>query len=210
MPNLFKSGLTFKFKNRFFQLVEIEVGADNSFYFLPLQPEAQVGERIRTSNTQADQLHLMLDEIESGGFPVRKISRHPSGYYHSKDVRGSGGNRAKNGLRGARMDDHKYYPFLVIGPQRIENLDEKKLAPTHHIIIELPNEIEPFTVQFAWCARDASIDVHFAPSELLGSGMVVVDHQNLRFRLCIALVNIRLSAGITQTEFPARTFYIVR
>ncbi|MCA8995015.1 MAG: hypothetical protein KDA88_23765, partial [Planctomycetaceae bacterium] len=134
-----RSGIVFSYRGRQFKLVDIEWGADNSFYFMPRQHDAEVGQRICTEHRDDGRLVLNIDQVQSGCFPTRKISRHTSGYFHIKDVVGRGGNREKDGLIGPSFKEMGgFYTFLVICPQAIETLVcVDKPEPTH-VIVQLP------------------------------------------------------------------------
>ena len=90
---ILRTGIVFDYGGKYYKLVDIEWGSDNSFYFLPYRHEAEFGERLKTETDVQGKIILRLDKIEKDSFPTKKISRHPSGFFHLKDVTGSGGQR---------------------------------------------------------------------------------------------------------------------
>jgi hypothetical protein len=115
-----KTGIVFKHKSKHRKLVDITWGADNSFYFMPCTDDAQIGERIKAERDSEGRVVINIDEVQTGCFPTKKISRHPSGYFHIKDTAGAGGRREKDGLIGLAFKDiDGFFVFLVACPQAI-------------------------------------------------------------------------------------------
>ena len=205
------TGIVFDFRSHYFKLVDIEWGKDNSFYFLPYQHEAEVGTRLKVEVDDTGQMLLGINEIQSGHFPTRKITRHPSGYFHLKDVVGSGGNREKDGLIGpAFKDTDGFYVFLVACPQAIETLVEVEKPELTDIIVHLPDTIEPFTVQFAVWNKKVKVKIPIQRGEFLGNGVIGVSIDSLEYGLLIMFPNLRKTKPETISQFPVRTCYIVR
>lgn len=204
-------GIVFKYLSRHFKLVDIEWGTDNSFYFLPYRHEAEIGTRLKTRVDEFGRIILNVHEIETTNFPAKKISRHPSGFFHIKDVEGSGGNREKDGLRGpAFKETDGFYVFLVACPQSIEKLVEVQKPDLTDIIAELPDGIEPFTVQFAVWNKNVRVSMPLSPGKYLGNGAITVTNENLEYGMVIMFVNVENTTPEHEAEFPARTCYIVR
>lgn len=204
-------GLVFHFRSKYYKLVDIEWGLDNSFYFLPQRHESEIRTRLKTEVDESGLIALDLDEIEGNHFPGRKISRHPSGYYHIKDVVGAGGLREKDGLTGpAFKDTGGFYVFLVACPQAIETLVEVDAPGTTDIIAKLPDEIEPFTVQFAVWDKAVNVKIPMTPGKYLGDGVIVVANESLKYGMIIMFVNVTNMTPDLPHPFPARTTYIIR
>jgi hypothetical protein len=206
-----KTGITFHYLDRYFEFVDIELGNDNSFYFLPKQHEIELGDRIITSLDGQGNIMLKVDEIRQSGFLRRKISRHPSGYYHIKNVVGKGGSRQQDGLRGlpfAQMGG--FHAFLVLAPQEISTLPEVVSPDPSHVTTHLPDSVEPFTVQFAVRDKNCTVDLDFKAGELLGGGVISIVPEQHQFGLVIMLVNLGVIDASTKPQFPIRTFVIVR
>lgn len=206
-----KSGIAFGFRGKFFKLVDFEWGKDNSFYFMPRQHDAQIGERITTEKDENGQLYLQTTEVKTGCFPTKKISRHPSGYLHIKDTAGRGGNREKDGLIGpsfTQMDG--FYTFLVICPQSIENLVEVERPEPTDVTVNLPDNIEPFTVQFAVWDKKRAVKIPMQEGAFLGNGVVTLQIDALDHGLVMMFVNVSKASPDVEVLFPVRTCYIVR
>lgn len=207
---LLRTGIVFDYRGKYFKLVDIEWGPDNSFYFLPHKRDEEIGERLKTETDNIGTIRLSIDEIEKGCFPTKKISRHPSGYFHLKDVVGAGGKREKDGLTGPAFKDTNFYVFIVACPQEIDTLVQIEKPNPTEIIIHLPESIEPFTLQFAVWDKKNKIRIPFSPSELLGNGAIVIGNENQNYDLVIMLVNVEKTSPKVDVRFPKRTCYIVR
>lgn len=209
MGNL--TGIVFHFRSRYFKLVDIEWGKDNSFYFFPSQYKAEVGTRLKTEIDDVGRIVLSINEIQSGHFHTKKISRHPSGYFHIKDVVGPGGNREQDGLIGpAFKDTDGFYVFLVACPQAIDTLVEIEDPKPTDIIANLPDSIEPFTVQFAVKKKNVTVNIPTQSGEFLGNGVIGVNIDSLEYGLVIMFVRLGKTSPETIVTFPVRTCYIVR
>jgi len=205
------SRLVFQYRSRYFKLVDIEWGDDNSFYFLPCQHEAEIGTRLKTEIDESGNLNLKLNEVETNRFPTRKISRHSSGYIHIKDVIGSKGKRETDGLIGPAFKDVAgFYVFLLVFPQKIDSLVETEMPSATDMLIELPNSIEPFSVQFAVFDKKAKIKIPMSPGEYLGDGVIQVTHNSQEYGMIVMLANVQKTKSELVLNFPARTCYIVR
>lgn len=113
-----------------------------------------------------------------------EITRHPSGYFHIKDVVGRGGNREKDGLIGPAFKDiNGFYVFLVACPQAIDTLVETAKPESTDIIANLPDTIEPFTVQFAVWNKKSTVKIPARTDEFLGNGVIAIGIDNLDFGL---------------------------
>ena len=207
---LLQTGIVFDYRGKFYKLVDIEWGADNSFYFLPYRHDAEIGERLKTETDDAGTIRLSIDEIENGCFPTKKISRHPSGFFHLKDAVESGGKRERDGLIGPAFKDTDFYVFIVACPQAIDTLVQLEEPNPTDIIVHLPESIEPFTLQFAVWDKKNKIKIPFEPSELLGNGAIAIGNDNQDYGLVIMLVNVRIISPRVNVRFPKRTCYIVR
>jgi hypothetical protein len=205
-----KTGIVFKHKSKYRKLVDIEWGADNSFYFMPCTDNAEIGERIKTERDPEGRLVLSIDEVQVGCFPTTKISRHPSGYFHIKDTVGRGGRREKDGLKGLEFKDiDGFFVFLVACPQAIDALIETPNPDPTDVIVNLPEGIEPFTVQFALWDKTKNITIPVSNGQLLGNGAVTLAIDDLTFGLILMLFAVRKPAPETVVRWPARTCYIV-
>lgn len=205
-----KAGIVFLHKLKHRRLVDFEWGSDNSFYFMPCTDGAQVGERIKTDRDQGGGLLLSVNEIQTGCFPTTKISRHPSGYFHVKDTVGPGGRREQDGLVGPAFKDiDGYFVFLVVCPQAIDTLVEAQAPDPTDVVVSLPDEIEPFTVQFALWDKSKSVFIPVQNGQLLGNGAVRLAIDDQSFGLAIMLVAVGKSVAETVVRWPARTCYIV-
>jgi hypothetical protein len=205
------TGIVFHFRSKYFQLVDIQWGKDNSFYFLPHQHDAEVGERVKTELDEAGRLVLHPNELQSGCFPTKKISRKQSGFFHIKDVVGAGGNREKDGLRGAAFKDmNGFFVILAVCPQAIDTLVEIEKPELTDIVMNLPDPVEPFTVQFAVWDKKRPPRILGQPGEYLGNRVVAIGIDNLEFGLIVMFVNVKNLAPETVVPFPVRTCYIVR
>jgi hypothetical protein len=203
-----KSGVTFEYQQKLFSLVDFEWGKDNSFYFMPHQHEVEVGQRIVSNKDQNGNLKLNIKDVQSGCFPTKKISRHPSGYFHIKDTVGSSGNREKDGLIGPSFGEiDAFYTFLVICPQSIGTLVQVEQANPAHVIVHLPNLTEPFTVQFAIWDKKRNVSLPAPPETFLGNGVITLQIDNLDYGLVIMLPKVKTTFS---GDFPIRTCYIVR
>jgi hypothetical protein len=207
---LLRTGIVFDYCGKYYKLVDIEWGSDNSFYFLPYRYEAEFGERLKTETDEHGRVILSLDEIEKGGFPTKKISRHPSGFFHLKNAIGSGGKREKDGLIGPAFKNTEFYIFIVACPQAIDTLVQIEKPNSTDVIVHLPISIEPFTLQFAVWDKKNKIKIPFLPSELLGNGVIAIRNDNQDFGLVIMLVNVRKTSPEVVVRFPKRTCYIAR
>lgn len=205
-----RTGIVFDYQGSHYRLVDVEWGNDNSFYFLPHQHDAEVGQRIKTERDSVGRLVLHIDEIQAGCFPTKKISRHPSGYLHVKDVVGRGGNRERDGLIGPAFKDVQFFVFLVACPQAIDALVRIEKPEPTDIIVHLPAAIEPFTVQFAVWDKRQTVRVHTRPGELLGNGAITVQSDNLDYGLAIMLLNVAKTSPDISMRFPARTWYLIQ
>ena len=204
-------GIVFQFRSRFFKLVDIEWGADNSFYFMPCSYESELGTRLKTRTDDLGRILLNINEIETGHFPTRKITRHPSGYYHLKDVTGSGGKREKDGLVGpAFKDTPGFYVFLTALPQSIETLVEVQQPQPTDIIANLPDIIEPFIVKFAVWNKNVKIEMPMPPGKYLRDGVIAIKTESLEFGMVIMFENIEKSSPDVTANFPVRTCYIIQ
>src|SRR5262249_12712095 len=135
-----KTGIVFNHRSKHRKLVDISWGRDNSFYFMPCTADAQVGERIRAERDAEGRIVLSIDEVQTGCFPTRKISRHPSGYFHIKDTVGAGGRREQDGLIGPAFKDiDGFHVCLVACPQAIETLVETPSPDPSDVIVNLPD-----------------------------------------------------------------------
>ncbi len=205
------TGIVFQQRAKFFKLVDIQWGKDNSFYFLPRQHDAEVGSRIKTELDGAARMVLHVGEVQQGCFPTKKISRHPSGYFHIKDVVGRGGQREKDGLVGpsfAAIDG--FYVFLVACPQAIDTLVEVEKPEPTDVIAHLPDEIVPFTVQFAVWDKKKTVKIPNRPGELLGNGVIQLEIDDLDFGLVMMFIVVGKTSPEVVVPFPARTCYLVR
>jgi hypothetical protein len=207
---LLRTGIVFDYRSKYFKLVDIEWGSDNSFYFLPYKHDAEIGERLRIETDDTGTIRLSIDEIENGCFPTKKISHHPSGYFHLKDAVGAGGKREKDGLIGPAFKDTDFYVFILACPQAIDTLVQIEKPNPTEIIVHLPESIEPFTIQFAVWDKKKKIKIPFEPSELLGNGAIAIGNDNQDYGLVIMLVNVRKTSPEVDVRFPKRTCYIVR
>jgi hypothetical protein len=205
-----KTGIVFKHKAKHRKLVDVEWGTDNSFYFMPCTDNAQIGERIKTERDPEGRLVLSIDEVQAGCFPTAKISRHPSGYFHIKDTVGAGGRREKDGLIGPAFKDiNGFFVFLVACPQAIDTLVETPAPHPTDVIVNLPEGIEPFTVQFALWDKTKTISIPVQNGQVLGNGAVTLEIDDLNFGLVIMLMAVGKPAPDTVVRWPARTCYIV-
>lgn len=203
--------IVFHYRLKHFKLVDIQWGKDNSFYFMPHQHDSEVGTRLKTQWDKYGRLVLHIDEVQTDCFPTRKITRHPSGYFHIKDVVGRGGNREKDGLVGPSFKDgNGFYVFLVACPQAIDTLVELAKPEPTDIIANLTDSMEPFTVQFAVWEKKRAISMPTQTGEFLGNGVIALGIDNLDFGLVMMFVNIRKTVPGALVPFPVRTCYIVR
>ncbi|MBK9928100.1 MAG: hypothetical protein IPP66_22750 [Anaerolineales bacterium] len=204
-------GIIFSFQSHYYRLADIEWGADNSFYFLPSQHETEVGTRVKSYTEDSGRLVIKPNELEYGKFPTRKISRHQSGFYHIKDVTGSGGNREKDGLRGpAFRETSGFYVFLVACPQEINTMVKTEPDSNRDVIINLPDWIEPFSVQFAAHRKNVNIELKTRPGELLGDGVVQINNSNFEYGLIIFLLNVQKGKPDEVLRFPTKTFFLIQ
>lgn len=203
--------IIFSFQSNYYLLVNIEWGTDNSFYFLPAQHEAEVGTRVKSKIENSGELVIEPNELEYEKFPVRKISRHQSGFYHIKDVTGSGGNREKDGLRGpAFSETNGFYVFLVACPQEISTMVKAEPDLTRDVIIDLPEWIEPFSVQFAVHRKNVNVELRTRPGELLGDGVIQIANSNYEYGLVIFLLNVQKGKPDEVLHFPIKTFFLIQ
>ena len=205
-----KTGIAFKHKSKHRKLVDIGWGKDNSFYFMPCTDNAQIGERIKSERDPEGRLVLSIDEVQTGCFPTTKISRHPSGYFHIKDTAGAGGHREKDGLIGPAFKDiDGFFVFLVACPQSIETLVETPIPDPTDVIVNLPDGIEPFTIQFALWDKTKNVTIPVQPGQALGSSPLTLEIDDLDFGLVIMFLAVGKPTAETVVRWPARTCYIV-
>jgi hypothetical protein len=205
-----KTGIVFKHKSKHRKFVDIEWGTDNSFYFMPCTHSAQIGERIQTERDPEGRLALNIDEVQTGCFPTTKISRHPSGYFHIKDTMGAGGRREKDGLIGPAFKAiDGFFVFLVACPQSIETLVATPIPDPTDLIVNLPDGIEPFTIQFALWDKTKSVTIPVQPGQALGNSPVTLEIDSLDFGLVIMFLAVGQPTAETVVRWPARTCYIV-
>jgi hypothetical protein len=209
------TGLVFTFRSRYYKLLDVEWRTDtpdNSFYFLPRQHEDEVGNRIGMERDASGRLVLAIDTLNTGCFPMRKVSRHQSGVFHIKDTasRSRKGKREKDGLRGPAFQDIAFWTILAVAPQAIETLLEVPGPLPTDVQIHLPATVTPFTVQFAVWDKRTPIPPFPSGGDLLG-GIITIDIANKTHGLTISVLPVvKTSAPETPSCFPARTFYIVQ
>lgn len=205
-----KIGFVFNHKSKYRKLVDIGWGADNSFYFMPCTASAQIGDRIKSERDAEGRITLSIDEVQTGCFPTTKISRHPSGFFHIKDTVGRGGRREKDGLRGPAFKDiDGFFVFLVACPQAIDTLVETTTPDPTDVIANLPESIEPFTVQFALWDKTKNVTIPVKEGQALGEAPVTVEIDDHNFGLVIMLLGVGKPIRETLVRWPARTCYIV-
>ena len=203
-----KTGIVFNHKSKYRKLVDIEWGKDNSFYFMPCTADAQIGERIKSERDSEGRLVLSVGEVQTGCFPTKKISRHPSGYHHTKDVPGPGGRREKDGLIGPAFKDiDGFFIFLVACPQPIDTLVELPAPDPTAVTVTVPEDSEPFTVQFAIWDKRKALPTNFG--NVLGGGVVTLEIDDLNFGLVIMLKPVGKVTPETIVQWPARTCYLM-
>ncbi len=196
-------GVLFSQQGLFYKFLVIEFGSDNSFYFLPCQHDAEVGKRIKAKNSEHGSIQFDPSEVVSGCFPMRKISRHPSGYFHIKDVVGPGGRREIDGLKGPSFEQIKSsFIFLVACPQQINTMIKVDIPSENDLVIYLPDEIEPFTVQFAVWNKKVLPHQFASPDEMLGDNVVVMISKEYSYGLLLGLVKDPKNKPKYRNTFP--------
>ena len=205
-------GFVFGYGGKHYRLLDLQFGSDNSFYFIPSQHEAEVGQHLEWHTDENGVVVFDPSKVISGGFPTRKISRHPSGYLHIKDVVGPGGNREKDGLKGPAFSGiNGSHVILVAFPQRIDSLVEIGAPnPATDLVVGLPDSIEPFTVQFAVWDKKTPPDKFVWPQPILGGGGVVMQSNEQPYGLIAGLFAIAVTGPAVTVPFPQRTVYLVQ
>jgi hypothetical protein len=205
------TGLLFTYRSKQYKLLDVEWRtdkSDNSFYFLPHQHDCEIGKRLCTERDANGRLVIAIDKVMTGCFPTRKISRHESGFFHVKDTasRSRGGKRETDKLRGPAFKDIAFWTILVVGPQAIETLVEVPSPLPTDIQIQLPNDVAPFTVQFAIWDLKTPFPMR---DELLG-GVISIEIDKKPRGLVLSLLPVKKISPETPNRFPIRTFYLVQ
>jgi hypothetical protein len=182
--------IIFKYKDRFYKFMNyFPDKKDNSFYFHIYDNKS---ENLRVPNIplakRGDNKIDFNDFVETE-FKRNKLSFHQSGFIHSTD---NNGNRLQDGIIGIPFEKiAKSLLILVLGPKKIDSLTEiQQIRENTDIIISLPDNISPFTLNFDVFRNDKinELDIN-NPNPILG-GFIMTEYNGKEFGLRLYLQKV--------------------
>ena len=175
--------IIFKYFGKFYKFMNyFPDKKDNSFYFHIYQG---VSQNIKIPNIPLEKREnniIDFNDFVETNFKRNKLSFHESGYIHSTDNKG---NRFQNGIIGIPFDkiDNSLL-ILVLGPKRIDTLIEtKKVNKKTDLLINLPLDIKPFTLNFEIYRKSKKNELDIAIPNLISESFVMTEYEGKEFGL---------------------------
>jgi len=182
--------IIFEYKNRFYKYLNFFLDKkDNSFYFHLYEAK---GNKIKSPKIPLENRldnKICFDDFICTDFERNKISFHKSGYIHSTDNKGI---RFRDGIVGIPFDYiEKSLLVLVLGPPEIESLIEfQKINNETDIIIKLPSDIKPFTVNFEIFRKTKQAELDIPSNNIILDGYFMVEYDEKTFGLRVYLQDV--------------------
>lgn len=196
--------IVFKYKAKLYKFISFFVDKkDNSFYFHTYE-EADQNLKSLNFTWQENQPNLIdFGNIKEHDFQKNKLSFHESGFIHTTDKLGK---RLKDNVVGIpfhRIETSLH--ILFFAPKQIDTLVEHEKTENQDLIIELPNDIKPFTLHFDVYRKSQSDNLEYNNPDLLINGYVFINYDNKEFGLRMYLQKV-----LDEAPWPPFSFNLIR
>lgn len=162
---------------------------DNSFYFHIYSDKKENLKIPGTPLEKRDDNRIDFNDFIETDFKRNKLSFHQSGFIHSTD---NSGKRLQNGVIGIpfeRID--KSLLVLILGPKKIDYLAEiQKIRENTDIVISLPDNISPFTLNFDVFRIDKINELDISNPNLILGGFIMTKYDGKEFGLRLYLQKV--------------------
>lgn len=181
--------IVFNYKTKFYKFICFFVDKnDNSFYFHTYE-EVNQNLKLISSNWQENQInHIDFKNITEFYFHKNKLSFHESGFIHITDKHG---NRLKDNVIGIPFSEiETSLHILFFAPKKIDTLVVLEKINNQDIIIELPDDIKPFTLHFDVFRKSKIDSLNCDNPNLLFNDFKIKTYENKEFGLRLYLQKV--------------------
>ncbi len=137
----------FKYLGNLYKFLNFSTSKDNSFHFHLYEESGKMLKYYPLKKLPDGRLKIDMKNLKETEFIRNKFTFHPSGVLHSSD---KDKNRFKDGLKGIAFNDISDSNLvLILAPKQVNALLKSEPPKKGHtLIIELIDQINPFTLNF--------------------------------------------------------------